>query len=375
MPADSPFKTVDDFVEAWKEDPGSVVVGGGSSPGGPDHLFPMQLAEAVGIDPKEVRYMPYDGGGPLTSALLGNKIQVGFSGLGEFEGQIEAGELRVLAVSGEERLTGESVKDVPTLTESGHRPGLHQLARRARAARHLRGAARRADRLPRGDARQPRSGRRRWRTTAGSTPSRPATSSTTFLEEQDARVAIDPEGAGTRYEHDRPPTRAGASRRTGAGTSRSTASPRCSPSSAPSRSTTPPRSRSGSPTRSVRGRSRTSSAPCWSCWRVLLAVATPAATVPEERGRRGRRPDPAAPTGRPCSSWSASWSFTIATDRLARLGDHRGACSSPARAWALGSRTLVRDMLIGAVLSVGSWYAFYVGLGIPLRAGILDGVL
>jgi putative tricarboxylic transport membrane protein len=78
----------------------------------------MQLADAVGIDPKEVRYVTYDGGGPLTSALLGNKIKVGFSGLGEFEGQIAAGELRALAVSGEERLTGESVKDVPTLTES-----------------------------------------------------------------------------------------------------------------------------------------------------------------------------------------------------------------------------------------------------------------
>jgi putative tricarboxylic transport membrane protein len=79
----------------------------------------MQLAEAVDVEPSEVRYVPYDGGGPLTSALLGNKIQVGFSGIGEFEGQIAAGELRVLAVSGEERLAGESVKDVPTLTESG----------------------------------------------------------------------------------------------------------------------------------------------------------------------------------------------------------------------------------------------------------------
>ena len=119
VPADSPYQTVDDFVAAWQKDPRSVVVGGGSSPGGPDHLFPMQLAEAVDIDPNDVRYVAYDGGGPLTSALLGNKIQVGFSGLGEFEGQIAAGELRALAVSGEERLTGEAVKDVPTLTESG----------------------------------------------------------------------------------------------------------------------------------------------------------------------------------------------------------------------------------------------------------------
>ncbi len=119
VPADSPYKTVDDFLEAWKKDPDGIVVGGGSSPGGPDHLFPMQLASAVGIDPKDVRYVTYDGGGPLTSALLGNKIQVGFSGVGEFEGQIAAGELRVLAVSGAERLTGEAVKDAPTLTESG----------------------------------------------------------------------------------------------------------------------------------------------------------------------------------------------------------------------------------------------------------------
>lgn len=117
VPADSPYQTIDDFIEDWKKNPGRIAVGGGSSPGGPDHLFPMQLASAVGIEPRDVRYVPYDGGGPLTSALLGNKIEVGFSGLGEFEGQITAGELRVLAVSGEERLGGFA-KDIPTLVES-----------------------------------------------------------------------------------------------------------------------------------------------------------------------------------------------------------------------------------------------------------------
>jgi putative tricarboxylic transport membrane protein len=114
VPADSPFKTVEDLVEAWKADPDSVTVGGGSSPGGPDHLFPMQLADKVGIDPNDVKYIPYDGGGPLTAALLGEKIEVGMSGLGEFAGQIENGDLRVLAVSGDERLDGI---DAPTLTE------------------------------------------------------------------------------------------------------------------------------------------------------------------------------------------------------------------------------------------------------------------
>jgi len=118
VPADSPFKTIDDLVAAWRKDPGSVVIGGGSSPGGPDHLFPMQLAKAAGIDPTKVRFVSYDGGGPLTSALLGHKIEVGFSGLAEFEGQVEAGELRVLAVSGDQRGTG-AFADAPTLTESG----------------------------------------------------------------------------------------------------------------------------------------------------------------------------------------------------------------------------------------------------------------
>jgi putative tricarboxylic transport membrane protein len=113
------LKTIDDLVKAWEDDPGAVVLGGGSSPGGPDHLFPMQLATAVGVDPRELRYVVYDGGGPLTTALLGNKIDVGFSGVGEFEGPLSSGELRLLAVSGEERLKGEGISESPTLTEAG----------------------------------------------------------------------------------------------------------------------------------------------------------------------------------------------------------------------------------------------------------------
>ena len=119
VPADSPYETVEDFVEAWKADPGSFAIGGGSSPGGPDHLFPMQLADELGIDPNDVNYVSYDGGGPLTSALLGGKIDAGFSGPAEFIGQVEEGDLRMLAVSGEERSPQEAFADVPTLTESG----------------------------------------------------------------------------------------------------------------------------------------------------------------------------------------------------------------------------------------------------------------
>jgi putative tricarboxylic transport membrane protein len=116
VPADSPFKTVDDLITAWKNNPGEVAIGGGSTAGGPDHLFPMQLADKVGIDPNDVNYISYDGGGPLTTSLLGEKVDAGMSGLGEFEGQIADGSLRVLAVSGDERL---DTVDAPTLEESG----------------------------------------------------------------------------------------------------------------------------------------------------------------------------------------------------------------------------------------------------------------
>jgi len=51
VPKKSPYKTINDLVKAWKSNPGSVSIGGGSSPGGPDHLLPMQLAQTVGIDP------------------------------------------------------------------------------------------------------------------------------------------------------------------------------------------------------------------------------------------------------------------------------------------------------------------------------------
>ena len=116
VPKDSPFKTIDQLVAAWKKHPGSLTVGGGSSAGGPDHLLPMQLAQTVGIDPKDVNYVAYDGGGDLLPALLGNKLDFATSGPGEFLDQIESGEIRVLATSGEERL---DTVDVPTLKESG----------------------------------------------------------------------------------------------------------------------------------------------------------------------------------------------------------------------------------------------------------------
>ncbi|MGH3738060.1 MAG: Bug family tripartite tricarboxylate transporter substrate binding protein [Micromonosporaceae bacterium] len=116
VPKNSKYQTLDQLVTAWKANPGKVTVGGGSSPGGPDHLAPMLMAQAVGIEPKTVNYVSYDGGGELLAALLGGQLGFGVSGVSEYAAQIESGQMRVLAVTSAERVDGV---DAPTLQESG----------------------------------------------------------------------------------------------------------------------------------------------------------------------------------------------------------------------------------------------------------------
>jgi putative tricarboxylic transport membrane protein len=52
-----------------------------------------------------------------------------------------------------------------------------------------------------------------------------------------------------------------------------------------------------------------------------------------------------------------------------------GALLFAGTAHVLGARSIVRSLAIGTVLSVGTWYGFYSGLGLAIPAGILDGVL
>lgn len=116
VPADSPYDSLDELVEDWRANPTQMPVGGGSSPGGPDHLAPHMLAQEVGIKPSDVNYVTYDGGGPLLAALLGGEVKFGVTGVGEIRDQIESGALKVLGVTSPERLPG---LDAPTLREQG----------------------------------------------------------------------------------------------------------------------------------------------------------------------------------------------------------------------------------------------------------------
>jgi putative tricarboxylic transport membrane protein len=91
-------------------------VAGGSSPGGPDHLAAHLLAQAVGLDPGRVDYREFDGGGDLLAAVLGHRVAFGVSSSTEFRDQIDAGQLRVLAVTSAARVPGVNA---PTLREAG----------------------------------------------------------------------------------------------------------------------------------------------------------------------------------------------------------------------------------------------------------------
>ena len=115
VPADSPITSLDEFIEVWQADPEGTSIAGGSL-GSIDHLMTGILAGAIGLDPKQANYIAYSGGGEALSAMLSHTTTGGMSGYNEISGQVEAGQLRVLAVSSPERMPGE---DVPTFIELG----------------------------------------------------------------------------------------------------------------------------------------------------------------------------------------------------------------------------------------------------------------
>jgi putative tricarboxylic transport membrane protein len=115
VPAESPYQSLGDLVTAWKADPAKVSVAGGSA-GGTDHILAGLMAKAAGIDPKQVNYIAHSGGGEALNALLGNKVSIGVSGIGEFAEHVKSGKLRSLGISAPARIP---TLDSPTLKEGG----------------------------------------------------------------------------------------------------------------------------------------------------------------------------------------------------------------------------------------------------------------
>src|SRR3954463_9979417 len=112
--ADGPYKTVKDFVDAAKANPGKINY---SSSGvyGTLHVAMEIFANAAGI---KLFHIPYQGGGPAVTALLGGQVEASPQGPAAAIGHIRAGKMRALASWGTERL--KLLPEIPTFKELGY---------------------------------------------------------------------------------------------------------------------------------------------------------------------------------------------------------------------------------------------------------------
>ncbi|HEX2199891.1 MAG TPA: tripartite tricarboxylate transporter substrate binding protein, partial [Burkholderiales bacterium] len=112
--ADGRFKTLKDFVEYAKANPGKINY---SSSGvyGTLHVAMEIFANAAGI---QLFHVPYQGGGPAVTALLGGQVEASAQGPAAAIGQIRGGKMRALASWGTERL--KLLPDIPTFKELGY---------------------------------------------------------------------------------------------------------------------------------------------------------------------------------------------------------------------------------------------------------------
>jgi len=112
--ADSPYKTLKDFIEAAKAKPGALKQSGGSVTSR-DNIVRLSLQHATGA---KWAFVSFQGGGERLAALLGGHVDIMVIEPQEAGEQVRAGKLRVLAQLTEKRLAGWP--DVPTLKEAGY---------------------------------------------------------------------------------------------------------------------------------------------------------------------------------------------------------------------------------------------------------------
>jgi putative tricarboxylic transport membrane protein len=116
---DSEYENIGQIIDALKADPKSVKIGGNSSVGSMDHIQFLMIAKAAGItDLKEIDYVSFQDGG-ATAQILGGHVDLLSTGLGDVEGLIESGDLRVLAHTADKRVGEGVMAEIPTVQESG----------------------------------------------------------------------------------------------------------------------------------------------------------------------------------------------------------------------------------------------------------------
>jgi len=113
VPADSRWRTIEDFVAEARARPGQVSVGN-SGVASIWHLAAAAFEEKIGA---QFLHVPYQGSAPGLLALVGGHVSAMAVSPGEANSFVQGGRMRVLAVMSEQRLTG--FEEVPTLKERG----------------------------------------------------------------------------------------------------------------------------------------------------------------------------------------------------------------------------------------------------------------
>ena len=109
----TPFRSVAEVIEASKREPNKWSYGT-SGVGGPHHLSGEYFKSVTGAN---LLHVPYKGGGPAMTDLMGGQIPMLFSSLGPAVGAVKSGKIRPLAVTSLHR--SQAFPDVPTMDEVG----------------------------------------------------------------------------------------------------------------------------------------------------------------------------------------------------------------------------------------------------------------
>ena len=112
----SPYKNFKDVVDAYKKNPSSIKMAGGSVRGSMDHLIGALAFQAAGANPNDVAYIPYDAGGKALAGLLSGETQIISTGLGELMGARD--QVRIIGITAPSRVA--DAPDAPTLKEQGY---------------------------------------------------------------------------------------------------------------------------------------------------------------------------------------------------------------------------------------------------------------
>ena len=109
----TPFKSMSDVVTLSKKEPDKWSYGT-SGVGGPHHLSGEYFKSVTGA---QLLHVPYKGGGPAMTDLMGGQVPMLFSSLGPAVGAVKSGKIRALAVTSLTR--SAAFPDVPTMDELG----------------------------------------------------------------------------------------------------------------------------------------------------------------------------------------------------------------------------------------------------------------